>query len=283
MHNKGFEVLVDPEHGGRWASLTDPTGREWLWSRPDGARFEVLPGAAFVDVGGFEECFPTIGGRPDHGDVWTRPWEQEGDHLVVESGSCRLSRRLNVGASGVIADYRLEGEAGYRFIWAGHALLEPTLGTRVVAPQGHRVRAWPGHGRPVETMWPAVLGIPSYDVLGPNDASAMFCVLPELDEVTVVAPDGPSLRFRLECAEQPVSFGIWRNLAGYPWDGTGTYRNFGIEPMLGRVFELGAAGSSDVAVVPASGEVTWRMVIDQGQVLASVDCQGPFSHGHGHT
>lgn len=264
MDKRGFEVLVDPKHGGRWTSLTDPTGREWLWSRPDVARFEVLPGSAFVDVGGYEECFPTIGGRPDHGDVWSRPWKGVGDHLAVESDSCRLSRRLTAGSSGVIADYRLQGKAGYRFIWAGHALLEPTLGTRVVAPEGHQVLAWrPGHIRPIETTWPEVLGIPFYDILGPDDASAMFCVLPKLEEVTVIAPDGSNLRFRIECAEQPVSFGIWRNLAGYPADGTGSYRSFGIEPMLGRVSELSGAKFLDVAIIPASGEVTWRVVIDQ--------------------
>jgi hypothetical protein len=91
----------------------------------------------------------------------------------------------------------------------------------------------------------------------------MFCILPELEEVTVLAPDGSNLRFRIECAIQPVSFGIWRNLAGYPANGTGTYRSFGIEPMLGRVAELRGAEFLDVAVIPASGEVTWRVIIDQ--------------------
>lgn len=265
MEKRSFEVIVDPEHGGRWNSLTDPTGREWLWSRPDLARFKVLPGAAFVDVGGYEECFPTIGGRPDHGDVWSRPWKRSGDHLFVESNSCRLSRKLMTGSSGVFVDYRLQGEVGYRFIWAGHALLEPTLGTRVVAPKGHRVLAWQlGHVQPTETTWPEVLGTSFYNIVGPDDGSALFCVLPDLGEVTIKAPDGSNLRFRIECTQQPVSFGVWRNLAGYPIDGTGVYRSFGIEPMLGRVAELRGAELSDVAIIPASGEVIWRVVIDHG-------------------
>lgn len=265
MEKRGFEVIIDPEHGGRWTSLTDPTGREWLWSRPDLARFDVLPGATFVDVGGFEECFPTIGGRPDHGDVWSRPWQRSGDLLFVETDSCRLSRKLSAESSEVIVDYRLEGQVGYRFIWAGHALLQPTLGTHVVAPWGRRVLAWrSGHTQPIETTWPMVLGIPSYDIVGPDDGSALFCVLPDLEEVTIKAPDGSNLRFRVECAQQPVSFGVWRNLAGYPMDGTGFYRSFGIEPMLGRVTDLSEAELSDVAIIPASGEVTWRVIIDQG-------------------
>ncbi|NUP40373.1 MAG: hypothetical protein HOV96_41670 [Nonomuraea sp.] len=157
-----------------------------MWSRPDPARDGVQPGDGFVDVGGLEECFPTIGGPPDHGDVWTRAWQADGDRLTAETGACRLTRRVCVGER-VVADYRLTGPPGLRFIWAAHALLDPALGTVVDAPAGHPCRAWPGHVRPVHTTWPRVLDIDGYDTLGDDDGSAMFCLLPGLDTVTVRA------------------------------------------------------------------------------------------------
>src|SRR3954451_9902644 len=67
---------IDCQHGGRWTSWRAGQ-REWLWSNPGvpaAARVAVEPGDGFVDAGGAEECFPTVRGTPDHGDVWSRSW-----------------------------------------------------------------------------------------------------------------------------------------------------------------------------------------------------------------
>jgi hypothetical protein len=58
---------------------------------------------------------------------------------------------------------------------------------------------------------------------------------------------------------QPVSVALWRNLGGFPRHGP--YRSTGVEPMLGRVFDLADAGPGDAARVPASGEVRWRLTL----------------------
>jgi hypothetical protein len=84
-------VAVDSVHGGRWTSLR-AAGREWLWHRPDPARAGVRPGDPFVDAGGVEECIPTVRGRPDHGDVWSRPWTATG----VEGDGFRTYRSIGV-------------------------------------------------------------------------------------------------------------------------------------------------------------------------------------------
>ncbi|MEK8108353.1 hypothetical protein NKG94_31885 [Micromonospora sp. M12] len=68
-----LRVAYDATHGGRWTSLHGG-GREWLWRGPEPGRHRVRPGDAFVDAGGLEECLPTVRGRPDHGEVWSRPW-----------------------------------------------------------------------------------------------------------------------------------------------------------------------------------------------------------------
>jgi hypothetical protein len=52
---------------------------------------------------------------------------------------------------------------------------------------------------------------------------------------------------------------LWRNLGGFPADQP--YRSLGVEPMLGRVFDLAEAGPSDAAVVPAAGVLSWRLTV----------------------
>lgn len=262
-----FKIDIDAEHGGRWTELHDPSGRQWLWQRPDPARDHVRPGDSFVDVGGLEECYPTIGADPDHGELWTRPWTSltEGGagrvrHEVAYE-SVRLTRSIRSLPEGIEAHYLLEAEPGTRFIWAAHALLELGVGATLIADDGP-ARAWPDHKLPVETTWPRPLDI-DYATLGPDDGSAMFCLLPGRAEVAVA--DGRDvLRFRLECEGQPVSVGLWRNLGGYPWGSAHKYRNVGVEPMLGRVFDLTAADPQDAALVPGTGQVEWTLRIDNG-------------------
>lgn len=266
-----FSVNVDAEHGGRWTSLTDPAGVQWLWTRQAPGRDR--PGTEFVDVGGLEECFPTVGGSPDHGQLWRVPWHRSGDivdsgvaegvpaahHLSVTQEDVTLSRVITCTADAVTVNYHLTATPGRRFVWAAHTSIEPTAGTQIHAPEGHRVRAWPGHVRAVETTWPAVLGIEGFDTLPDNDGSAMFCLLPDLARLSVVSPRG-ALRFRLSCSGQPIGFGLWRNLSGYPWNGV-PYRNFVVEPMLGHDLCLAQAGPGDAATVPKSGIVEWQLEI----------------------
>jgi hypothetical protein len=255
----GFTLEVDEEHGGRWTSLTDPAGREWLWSRPDPARATVVPGDPFVDAGGLEECFPTISGRPDHGEAWARPWSRNGGTLTVGTASGRLCRTVEVGVR-VTARYRLEAAPGTRFIWAAHALLVPTQGLRVDAPLGAPVRRWGADGARSDGRWPAPYGR-RVDVLGPDDGSAEFLCLDGTPEVTVTS-GGAGLRWALDAPGQAVSMGLWRNLGGWPAEGDGAYRSFGVEPMIGRHPDLSRAGADEAGVVPPSGEVRWTLTVD---------------------
>lgn len=271
MVGKPFEVHIDPGHGGRWTSLIDPRGKEWLWRRPrqptttghtdptdfHAQRDAVRPGQPFVDVGGIEECFPTIIGLPDHGDVWTRPWTTEGYRLAVRTGSFALQRTVTVGQM-IVVDYELQGPAGAPFVWAFHALLEPTVGTRIMAGPT-RCRTWSGPARFTQTNWPGVPDRTDADVLGPNDGTAAFHVLTDIADVTVQSADG-ALHFQLACDQAPTAFGVWRNLAGYP-EAIGSYRSFGIEPMLGRAPGLAAADSEDLAHLPSTGILAWRLTL----------------------
>ncbi|MFD0200308.1 MULTISPECIES: hypothetical protein [Saccharothrix] len=249
------EVEVDAKHGGRWTSLRS-SGREWLWSRHAPGRASVRPGDPFVDAGGLEECIPTIGGPPDHGDAWAREWRVEGDRLAVDGDGYRLERRITTADDTVTAAYRVSAEPGWRFIWAAHALLDLRPGARIVAPPGHPATVV-GGGADEEFTWPRWRDA-ELDVLGPDDGTALMITLADLDRVAVVDGDD-RLEMALSVEGAPASIAIWRNLGGWPDDAP--YRNIGVEPMVGRIGELRICRPGDAAVVPASGELSWTLTL----------------------
>jgi hypothetical protein len=278
---------VDLAHGGRWTSLR--TGdREWLWSRPDPARDQARPGQPFIDAGGLEECIPTVRGAPDHGAVWPVSWRALDDATaVVDVADFTLTRTIRccgqppkmsdppgllpptqcLGGGGggrhapgaVIADYRLTAVPGYRFVWVAHALLELSGSARLDAPAGTVTRVYDTSDQApwLAGEWPEPLGRP-LSRFGPPDGTAVGAIL--LDCPRVAVTDGPDrLTFSLSADAQPVSTALWRNLGGFPQPSP--YRSIGVEPMLGRVFDLASAGPGDAAEVPASGTCEWRLEI----------------------
>lgn len=259
-------VATDPARGGRWTSLR-LAGREWLWHRADPARDAVRPGDPFVDAGGLEECIPTVRGNPDHGHAWSRAWQAAtGDHAVVDCAQFVLRRRVQVVGESVVAEYRLTAQPGFRFVWAAHALLDLGVGSYVELPAGLPVRLypeaaqllshWPTGARFVEGRWPAPFGLPLAE-FGPDDGTAVGASV--LDADTVIVVDGNHrLRMALHAdPDLPRSIAIWRNLGGFPAEAP--YRSIGVEPMLGRVFDLADAAAEDAVTVPASGAVEWQL------------------------
>jgi hypothetical protein len=258
---------VDLAHGGRWTSLR-AGDREWLWSRPDPARETARPGDAFVDAGGLEECLPTVRGKPDHGAAWSRPWIRRGGSAVVVADDFELTRTIRHENGAVVADYRLLAVPGWSFVWAAHALLALSESARLHAPAGTVTRLydaagliagdWPDGAAWLAGEWPRPLGLP-LDTFGASDGTAAGAILVDCPRVSVA--DGPDeLTFALTASDaQPVSTALWRNLGGFPQPEP--YRSIGVEPMLGRVFDLAEAGPGDAAVVPPSGECSWRLVV----------------------
>ena len=269
-------VQTDLEHGGRWTSLRAGT-REWLWLRDEPLRDHVTVGDDFADAGGLEECVPTVRGLPDHGDAWTRAWIAIDEHEhVVRCKEFELTRRISVDHGAVIADYRLAADPGYRFIWAAHALLDVSPRATLELGQGSKVRLfpeaapylsepWPDGAAWIEGDWPAPAGL-RLDTLGPDDGSGVGAVAyrPDATNVhgraTALVLDGSDqLRMTVEAEAQPTAIALWRNLGGFPQPVP--YRSIGVEPMLGRVFDLADAQDGDCAVTPATGEVHWRLTI----------------------
>ncbi|MFI5952517.1 hypothetical protein [Cryptosporangium sp. NPDC051539] len=247
-----MSVGTDPAHGGRWTSLTS-RGREWLWRREDPARHSVRPGDAFVDVGGVEECLPTIRGVPDHGDVWSRPWAA-GTHgeEFVRTGQFRLGRTIRRRGDRAEVAYELAARPGFRFVWAAHALLDVSPSARLEVPAGTPVRVYDRSPEVERGYWPDGL-----DRLGPDDGTAAGAIV-ECGTARVV--DGTdTLAFEVRAPGQPVSVALWRNLRGWPEENP--YRSIGVEPMLGRVFDLASAGPGEAATVGDAGVCRWRVTI----------------------
>ncbi|MEV7980319.1 hypothetical protein [Streptomyces sp. NPDC086519] len=270
-----LDVVTDLAHGGRWTSLRHG-GREWLWRRESPGRHRVAPGDAFVDAGGVEECVPTVRGTPDHGDAWSRPWtrDADGDGETVRCDRFTLTRTLRGTADGVEAAYVLTADPGFRFLWAAHALLDLSEEAVLRARQGAPTRLfpeaaplldrpWPDGAPWVAGTWPAPLGL-RLDRFGPDDGTAVGAVV---DGGRCCVHDGADrLALAVEAEGQPLAVALWRNLGGFP--AGRPCRSTGVEPMLGRVFDLADAGPDDAARVPASGEVRWLLTV-------TADCRCP--------
>ena len=253
-------VTVDLIDGGRWTSLR-LANREWLWAGPGLVTGPRTGMADFVDAGGVDECFPTVRGKPDHGGLWNQPWDGS-----VAYEDAVLTRSITSGTDTVTVDYRLAAPPGYRFIWAAHALLDCVAGATIAAPGGTECRlypeaapllpwAWPDDAPWVTAAWPTPLDLTSY---GPTDGTAVGAILVDCPAVSV-RDRGAELTMTLSCPGQPVSTALWRNQGGFLAEAP--YRSLGVEPMLGRVFDLSEAGPEDAAVVPVSGELAWRLTV----------------------
>lgn len=299
-------AIVDPGHGGRWTSLRIG-GREWLWSRDEPRRAHVAPGDPFADAGGIEECVPTVRGRPDHGAVWSRTWHAVGSSPGTSTAEVRcddfaLRRVIAAGDGRVSARYRLAAAAGYRFVWAAHALLDVsaaatlhvhgTPDVRLYAEAaGLTGRPWPPGAPFITARWPGPGGL-RLDRLGPDDGSAIGAIVRDRAEV-LIRDGSASLRMSLNdtagspappttapgqapvpgtvpvpatvpapLPTLPASVALWRNLGGFP--AGRPYRSIGVEPMLGAVFDLAEARQpGDAVTVPPAGFVEWELVIEE--------------------
>jgi hypothetical protein len=190
----------------------------------------------------------------------------------VECPDFTLTRRLRERNAALVADYRLAAEPGYRFVWAAHALLDVSPRARLLAEDAtptrifpeaaaQSERPWPAGARWVEGPWPAPAGL-RLDTLGPDDGTAVgavLCAPPARPAGATVLDTDDELRMSVEADGQPVAVALWRNLRGFP--AVRPYRSIGVEPMLGRVFDLAEAAEGDCAVTPPSGEVRWRLTI----------------------
>jgi len=169
LENDEVRAVLLPSWGAKTVSLVHKgLGIETLWQNPAPAFTRSDYGDSYGEgeFAGFDEMFPTISRcfyetapwagveAPDHGEVWTIPWEAvvEGDSVTLSVCGTRFPYRLQktVALEGqkLVARYMAANLscAPLDFILAAHPLFNATEGMRFIVPRGMHtiINAVPG-------------------------------------------------------------------------------------------------------------------------------------------
>lgn len=290
-----------PGLGGRIVSL-DVGGRQWLWTNPDLPYREPVEGSPYAetgDVGGYDECFPTVaacvlpsgishyGGLalPDHGELWTQcppvrfDLDEDGQRATcVWHGRLmpyRFMRTVQVTAMGEVRmQYTVDnlGANPLPFIWASQPLLPLTEATRLDLPIGAVARVADAHGSAVRGMtpefrWPNVrLATRIADLSAPPEvarryACKVFIEMP-LERVLLGVTEGSvRLDVWIDGREIPL-IGLWLNRGEWSPPGrTRAPQNLSFAPCIGGPDSLTAAMNAwrTAQWLPAGGRRTWSV------------------------
>jgi galactose mutarotase-like enzyme len=161
IENADLRAVILPRWGAKLASLRyKRLDAEMLWQNPAPAYAPTKYGDSYPDgeMAGFDEMFPTISRcfyedapwagteLPDHGEVWSVPWEHEvrGEAVTLRVHGPRLPYRLEktVSLSGrrLLSSYRAVNLSPFpmQFLWAAHPLFNTVEGMRFIVPSGMR-------------------------------------------------------------------------------------------------------------------------------------------------
>jgi hypothetical protein len=184
--NDAIRVELVPARGGKLVSLIDrATGREWVY-RSNAAWKPLQYGMQWDDGdrSGWDEMFPTIlacpcpdepwrhAGYPDHGEIWTLPWECE-----LEESSVRMrvhgvqvpyifGKTLSLSGKNLITTYEVRNPTPFSFsyLWCAHNLLAIQPGMRwVTDPKLDWVTFQYSHG---DRLTPKPYGRTAYPLAG---------------------------------------------------------------------------------------------------------------------
>ena len=284
VENALVRCTVVPPLGGKIASLVHlPTMREWMWRNQAIEPKQPEYGASYVaahDLGGFDECFPSVaathfpGGPwdgtkvPDHGEIWALPWKAD---TFCDGATCEI--RLT--AHGVRFPYRferslwlVEGDPGIRltytvtnmapypfpFIWSSHPVFNVTPGTKLHVPGAREFTLF---GSPQDRFGRLGASIPwprakdqegrEWDLAVTPDTTAgwamkLFGKAPSLGYVALQDVfAGAELRLHFDPAEV-THLGLWLNYGGWTGvAGAAPYYNVAIEPCIGAQDDLAMA------------------------------------------
>ena len=304
LQNDFMRIVALPELGCKIISIYDIVhDHEWLWKdswRPlktaeFGARYEDF------DISGFDECFPNIGSSiypldsevmlPDHGDLWSIPWNVNSNHLsmVAEVDGRSLpylfTRRLELSGSIIKFHYQVRNkkDSNIVFIWSAHPLFSATGDMRVLlndAPKMTKEFGFGGRlgsdgmngyrGQHQVYDWPYSLSDKGVLV----DLSYIKSEGPITDKVVLRSPldgeialehmdSGRILSFRFSPIEIPY-VGLCFNLGAWPFGvNPGTW--VAIELTTGCTDKLSDSFARGVATTLATGETkSWSYEIELG-------------------
>jgi hypothetical protein len=164
--NEYLHLLIVPELGAKIAQILHvPSMKQWLWENPYLSYRIPEYGASYVkefDLGGVDECFPTIGPDyypmapwtgipvPDHGELWSQSWEVAEQQITPDAASLRMvchgvrfpyrfERMLTVNRDEAMIhlDYQVTNLTpfAFPFLWSIHPLLRIESGMQLMLPK----------------------------------------------------------------------------------------------------------------------------------------------------
>ena len=301
-----IRVTVVPALGGKIASLVHlRTGREWLWRNPVLEPQMARAGASYAaehDLGGFDECFPSVAATrypgdpwdgaevPDHGEIWSRHWTADtrcdGSVIDIRLSTAggrfpyRFERTLELrrDASFLTLAYTVTNQSPhpFPFIWSSHPVFHVTPGMKLVVP----LRQMRVYGSPQdrfgplgrEVAWPLVTDTEGrhWDLATVPERTAGIAVKlwGQAPASGVVALEdigaGAALRMRFDPAEV-THLGLWLNFGGWSGvPGADPYFNLALEPCIGAQDDLALAVRRfrDHGTLPPLGHRSWRLDVE---------------------
>lgn len=271
-------VVVLPGRGGKIASLR-AFGHEWLAQPELPLGPPPAPGDVFVDgdMCGWDECAPsvvecTLPGwpdastdtlLPDHGELWTVPWDVDPDHLerTIAHGPdsrCAFARTVSLGPGPVVRfDYAVTaGDVDTPYLWVAHPQLCAPVGSRVVLERE------PARVLDVDTgsdarweQWCSELA--QMDTVAAGDSRKFY--LEPADRVgsaVLMMADGRTLTMRWDPLLLPY-LGVWFDRSKYSHEDV-----VALEPSTGWYDSAERALAADhVLRIPAGGTATWWLEI----------------------
>ncbi|MEP7380680.1 MAG: hypothetical protein ABI910_03285 [Gemmatimonadota bacterium] len=279
LHGGETRVVLVPSLGGKITQLF-MGGREWLWTSDVIPLARGIEGTSYLetgDSGGFDECFPTIsscrvpgwvrsfGGieLPDHGELWSQEprldfrTEPDGQRAIFtwHGGRLpyRLQRSVRVAPDGrVEMDYVLfnDGTERLPFLWSSHPMFPLTPETRLLLPEGARMRVFARHEIELgevrsEHRWPYVRGSGKvHDFVVPFGVAKKYAckLFVDLPEGWATLRQGDSELAITFDPEQVTHLGIWINKHGWtPFRRDSRYLNLAFSPCIGAPDSLSDA------------------------------------------
>lgn len=300
LESEQARVIVLPHIGGKVAALIDKaTGQDLLWHTP-GRRYRPPrygSGWTTTDMGGWEDCLPTVGASsypewpwhgialPENGEVWALPWTARaaGDAVGLTIHGVRLpyhfEKHVSLESNRVRIHYRIGNPSAFpmRYIWAAHPLFRVRPGMRIVLPAGSRVRVdWSRDERLAislaEMPWPvsrdAQGQVVQLDQIGEPalcHADKLFTTALQEGWCGLHDPEtGQTVAFSFDPYRLPY-VGVWVNQGGWPENGPGCY-NVGLEPTNGYPDRLDIACAQGVAATIEPGqEQDWDLDLSIGR------------------
>jgi galactose mutarotase-like enzyme len=295
-----YKLLILPQLGSKMASLVcKETGREVMWLNPDRPYRQPNYGDMYenYDVSGFDECFPGIAEGPypqhpwkgitvpDHGELWTIPWDWEFSNGALHlwcSGlrfPYRFDKWLSRSGQSIHIRYRVTNPAPYEFkcFWAAHPIFAVRPNMRILLPDGIRVRVdWSKNSRlgPLctEHPWPITTDASGEQadlstILSDQAGFADKVYTTQLPEGWCALHDpenGDFVSFSFSPDEIPY-VGVWINQGGWPLEGKACF-NVALEPCTGYPDRLDIAViRNECTSIPAGETLEWSVNLQAGR------------------